>query len=176
MAGVDWKSIISTVAPTIATALGGPLAGMATSAVSKALLGKADGTAAEIEDTITKSTDPSILLKVKQADQEFAAKMKELDIDVYKIGAEDRASARSREVALKDWMPKVLALLYTFGYFLILTLLWYHPIPADSSSKDLLNTLLGVISAAQMAIITYYFGSSAGSARKSEMIDQMKKT
>lgn len=170
MARFDWKSLISTVAPTIATALGGPLAGMATSAVSKALLGKPDGTETEIADTIAKSTDPDILLKIKQAEQEFAAKMKQLDIDVYKIDAEDRASARAREIATKDWMPKVLALLYTVGYFGILGLMWKFTIPPES--KDLINTLFGIISAAQMAIITYYFGSSAGSARKSELIDQ----
>jgi hypothetical protein len=175
MARIDWKGLIGTVAPTIATAFGGPLAGMATSAVSKALLGKPDGTETEIADTIAKSTDPDILLKIKQAEQEFAAKMKQLDIDVYKLDADDRANARAREIALKDWMPKVLALLYTVGYFIILGLMWKFPPPADS--KDLINTLFGIISAAQMAIITYYFGSSAGSARKSEMIEQtMKKS
>jgi hypothetical protein len=173
MASINWKSLISTVAPTIATALGGPLAGMATSAVSKALLGKPDGTEAEIADTITKSTDPDILLKIKQVEQEFAAKMKQLDIDVYKIEADDRASARAREVATKDWMPKVLALFYTIGYFVILGVMWKFPLPPES--KDLINTLFGIISAAQMAIITYYFGSSAGSARKSEMIDEAMK-
>jgi hypothetical protein len=173
MASIDWKGLVGTVAPTIATALGGPLAGMATSAISKALLGKSDGTEAEIADTLSKSTDPDILQKVKQADQEFAAKMKQLDIDVYKIDAEDRASARAREMALKDWVPKTLALLYTVGYFIILIIVFIFPI---KENQQLINTLFGIISAAQMAIITYYFGSSAGSARKSEMIDQMKKT
>jgi len=42
-------------------------------------------------------------------------------------------------------------------------------------SYALINTLFGIISAAQMSIICYYFGSSAGSARKSEMIEQSMK-
>jgi hypothetical protein len=33
----DWKSVVGTVAPGIATALGGPLAGMAVSTLAKAL-------------------------------------------------------------------------------------------------------------------------------------------
>jgi hypothetical protein len=37
---MDWKKIVGAVAPTLATALGGPLAGMAAAAVSDALLGK----------------------------------------------------------------------------------------------------------------------------------------
>jgi hypothetical protein len=110
--------LIGSVAPTIATALGGPLAGMATSAISKAVLGKATGTQDEIVAVLEKSNNPDILLKLKEAELAFATKMKELDIDVAKIDAEDRASARQREIAKKDWMPKALALLYTVGYFL----------------------------------------------------------
>jgi hypothetical protein len=34
---MDWKSIVSTVAPWIGTALGGPLGGMAVEAAAKAL-------------------------------------------------------------------------------------------------------------------------------------------
>jgi hypothetical protein len=40
-------NVVRTVAPTIATAVGGPLAGMATRVISEALLGKPDGSEAE---------------------------------------------------------------------------------------------------------------------------------
>lgn len=33
----DWKQLVGSVAPTIATALGGPLAGMATKAIASAI-------------------------------------------------------------------------------------------------------------------------------------------
>jgi hypothetical protein len=35
-------------------------------------------------------------------------------------------------------------------------MVWKFPVQ-DASAKDLINTLFGVLSAAQMAIITYYF-------------------
>ena len=46
------KSIIQTVAPTIGTAVGGPLGGMAVKAISEALLGKPDGTPDEVSKAI----------------------------------------------------------------------------------------------------------------------------
>lgn len=169
----DWKSIIGSVAPTIATALGGPLAGMAVSAVSKAVLDKPDASEAEIKDALAKSNDPEMLLKLKTAEQEFAAKMKQLDIDLEKIAADDRASARQREIAVKDSTPRNLAYLYTGGYFVMIGALFKFGIP--EASKDLLNTLIGILSAAEVGIITYYFGSSAGSAKKSETMERILK-
>ena len=75
----DWKSIVKTVAPILATALGGPLAGAATSAISQALLGKKDGTETEIA-TILQTASPETLLALKKANQDFEVKMKELDM------------------------------------------------------------------------------------------------
>lgn len=171
MARLDWKSIIGTVAPTIATALGGPLAGMAVSAVSQAVLGKPDASETDVEQAITAANNPEVLLKLKQAEAEFAEKMRQLDIDVAALAAEDRDSARQREVSIRDWMPRVLAVLYTVSYFAVLVFLWKYPV--KENARELINTLFGILSAAQMAIISYYFGSSAGSAKKSEIIQSL---
>jgi len=79
-------NLVRTVAPSIASAVGGPLAGMATRAISDALLGKPDGTEQELAEAAAKAT-PEQLLALKQAEQDFAIKMRELDIDLeQKIG------------------------------------------------------------------------------------------
>ncbi|MBI5749596.1 MAG: hypothetical protein HZA00_10775 [Nitrospinae bacterium] len=171
MAGTDWKSIVGSVAPTIATALGGPLAGMAVSAVSKAVLGNPDATEVEVKEAISKSSDPEVLLKLKQAEQEFAAKMKELDINLERIASEDRASARQREMAVRDKTPTVLAYAYTIGYFAILGVIMKWGVP--DNAREMINILIGILSAAEVGIITYYFGSSAGSAKKSAAMEEM---
>jgi hypothetical protein len=49
-------NLVRTVAPSIASAVGGPLAGMATPAISEALLGKPDGTEAELTEAAAKAT------------------------------------------------------------------------------------------------------------------------
>ena len=90
-------NLVKTVAPSIATAVGGPLAGMATKMISEALLGKPDGTEDELLQA-AKNATPEQLLALKKAEQDFAIKMRELDIDLERISNEDRNSARNREI------------------------------------------------------------------------------
>ena len=108
----DWKALLKSITPTIATALGGPLAGVATQVLSKALFDRDDGTEEELKAVLTQP-DPDTLLKVKEADQAFTAKMEELGIKLEEVHAADRKDARAREVALKDHTTKILAGLIT---------------------------------------------------------------
>ncbi len=168
----DWKSLVRQVAPAIASTFGGPLAGMGVSALSTALLGKPDGTEADVAVALATAT-PDTLLKIKQADQQFAVDMKKLDIDFEKIAADDRASARQREVAVKDNTPRVLAYVYTAGYFAMIAFLFKYGVP--DANTDLINILVGILSTVQVAIITYYFGSSHGSAAKTALMAGLEK-
>ena len=102
----DWKKIVKTVAPTLGTVISGgnPLVGLGIKAISEALLGKSDGTEAEIELAL-QNAKPEDLLKLKQADQAFKLEMKKLDIDVTRLDYKDAASARRRQKAVKDKTP-----------------------------------------------------------------------
>jgi len=168
--GFDWKSMVGSIAPTIATALGGPLAGMATKALSGALLGKEDGSEKEISEALL-SGNPDNLLKLKELEQSFATRMKELDIDLEKIASEDRNSARQREVALKDNAPKILAGVIVTGFFAILATISCVELP--EASRQPINLLLGALMTMLTQVGNYYFGSSAGSSRKNEMMARM---
>ena len=77
----DWKALVKTVAPVLGTALGGPLAGAATAAITKAVLGSDTATEKDIEAALA-TASPEILLKLKEADQAFETRMTELGIDV----------------------------------------------------------------------------------------------
>lgn len=88
----DWKSIVGTVAPAIATALGGPLAGLGVAAVGKAL-GLGDGASEDEVSAAVLKASPEQLLSVKKAELEFTARMKELDVDLERIAVADRHSA-----------------------------------------------------------------------------------
>ena len=57
---MDWKSVISTVAPWIGTTLGGPLGGLAITAVAEAL-GLSDKTEDAIKAAITGATPEHLL-------------------------------------------------------------------------------------------------------------------
>lgn len=73
---MEWKQVVGAVAPWIGTALGGPLGGMAVAAVADAL-GLSEKTEAAIQQAISGAT-PEQMLAIKQADQQFAARMQEL--------------------------------------------------------------------------------------------------
>jgi hypothetical protein len=160
--------LVRTVAPSIASAVGGPLAGMATKAISEALLGKPDGSEAELVQAAAMAT-PEQLLALKKAEQSFEVQMRELDIDLERIASQDRDSARSREVATKDWTPRVLAGLVTGGYFGVLFYMLTHGLPTTGGSEAML-VMLGTLGTAWGGIMAYYFGSSAGSKAKDEAI------
>jgi hypothetical protein len=167
----DWKEIVKNIAPVIASVLGGPLAGTAVSAVSSAILGKPDGTDGEINSAISVG-GPDMLLKLKQADNDFKIKMKELDIDIEQINQQDRASARQREIAVKDKTPKVLAFMIVIGFMAMSV----GVLSGFAKVETVLaGTIIGYISAKAELVLTYYFGSSAGSNRKTELMNQSNK-
>jgi VIT1/CCC1 family predicted Fe2+/Mn2+ transporter len=163
-------SLIRQVAPTIATALGGPLAGLATKTLSEALLGNTEGSPDEIAAALS-SASPDQLAKLREIDANFRVTMKKLDIDLAQIDASDRDSARKREVELKDKTPMILASVVCAGFFSTLIGLLLYGLP--SKGQDAVLILLGALSAAFTAIVNYYYGSSSGSKAKEQIIDQM---
>ncbi len=163
----DWKNVLRTVAPGIAALLGGPLAGTAVGALSEALLGKKGGTEAELAPLIAAGS-PDILAKLKQIDAELTSKLADAGIQVQELENADRASARQREATSGDKTTRNLAYAYTVGYFAIVWCCWKFGIPKEA--HDLLTMLLGVLTAAQAAIMNYYFGSSAGSEQSKALV------
>lgn len=165
--GFNWKSALKTVAPTLASALGGPLAGMATTAIMGVLGIEGDPSASDTEDKIAKllgAASPEIMLKMKQADQKFRVDMRGLDIDLARISQEDVASARGMRVALKDMTTDRLSYLVTLGFFGVLSAHIFIPMP-DAVAPQM-NIMLGVLGTVWVDQMRFYFGSSMGSKTK----------
>lgn len=163
----DWKSLVGTIAPTLATALGGPMAGMAVKAIAGGLLGDENATEKDIALAMANAT-PDDLLKLKEADQSFALEMEKLGIDLERIAAGDRDSARNREIATKDNAPKILAGVIVTGFFATLATIAFVPIPTEAQQP--INILLGSLTALLIQVGNYYFGSSAGSKEKTKQL------
>jgi hypothetical protein len=159
------KQIIGTVAPILGTAIGGPFGALAGGIISK-LCGNGDTAAAEAAIT---SGDPDILLKLKQADNDFQIQLKQLGISEDKLAYDDTANARAREMAVKDNTPRTLAYLYTAGFFAVLAgqfwIVLSH-VQLDPTALRLIDTTTGVLFAMMLGCKEYYFGSSAGSKDK----------
>ena len=159
--------LLGQVAPTLATALGGPLAGLAVKTLSNVLLGTEDGTEADIAKAMQSAT-PEQLAAIKQIDADFKVRMAELEIDLERIAAGDRDSARKREIQTGDHTPKILAAAITVGFFGILFWMFVYGVPKNGNEALLL--MLGALQTAFTGVIAYYFGSSAGSKAKTDAL------
>lgn len=168
------SAVLKTAFPFIATAaeVGGPLGIMAANAVGNALGVKVDPD--KIEETITAAQirDPEAIAKLEQAEHDFKIQAEKLGFEhiqqMEQIAAADRANARAREVAVKDKIPAILAMGITAGFFTLLGLLIFHPVPPES--KDVVIALAGVLGTMAVSINGYYFGSSSGSAAKTKIL------
>ena len=161
------KAIIRTVAPTVASALGGPLAGMAVSALSDALLGKPDATHAEVLEAV-KGMTPDDLAKLKSMDYEFKAKMAQMSVDVLALEFKDNDSARNRQVQTKDHTPNILAYILTAGFFGMLLLFAFRAIPNENAT--ILAGFTGSLGTVWLLAMHFFYGSTRSSDAQTGMI------
>ena len=146
-------NIIGSVAPTLGTALGGPLGGMAGDVISK-ILG-VDNNPASLEKAIATAT-PEQLMEIKKAEKEFETKMKELDVDLYKLETQEKQDAR--KTFSKDWTARIIGVAMVggfLGYIFLVTLQ-----PPEQNSEALINLVLGYLGGVASAVISFYFGAS----------------
>ena len=160
---MDW---LKQIAPTIATALGGPLAGMAVSAISKAI-GVDPEKVGDLISSNKLSADQ--IAQVKIAEIELQKQAQELGLNFAKLEVEDRKSAREMQATTRSIVPPALAAIITIGFFSILIMMMLGKV--DGNNPTILM-MLGSLSTAWTGIVAYYFGSSAGSQAKTDLLSK----
>ena len=147
------KNIVGAVAPTLGTALGGPLGGMASNVICDVL--GCPNNPKSIEKAVAEAT-PEQMLQLKKAEQDFEVQMKELDVDVFKLETQDKQDARSK--FSKDWTARIMGIATVggfLGYIFLVTLQ-----PPEQNSEALINLVLGYLGGLASAVISFYFGAS----------------
>tara|TARA_B100001093_G_scaffold192641_2_gene185166 strand:- start:1788 stop:2267 length:480 start_codon:yes stop_codon:yes gene_type:complete len=147
------KNIVGAVAPTIGSALGTPLGGMAMGKIAQVLGVSNDQKS--IQQALQSAT-PEQMLELKKAEQEFETQMKELDVDIFKLETQDKQHARG--MFSKDWTARIIGLCTIggfLGYIFLVTLQ-----PPEQNSEALINLVLGYLGGLASAIISFYFGAS----------------
>lgn len=164
-------SWLGKVLPTIATAFGGPLAGVAVSFVADKL-GLSDKTVEAVQAAIS-GASPEQLVRLKEIDSDLQKFFAGLDIKLEEIAGADRNSAREREVKSGDSAaPRVLAAVIVAGFLSMVYMVLGGFVEGlkDPVTAGLAGTLIGYVSAKADQVVSYYFGSTAGSRAKTELL------
>lgn len=172
---MDWKKTLATVAPAIATALGGPLAGVAVQMAGKAI-GLGDGaTEGDVEAAVL-SGNPEVLVRLREVNTQFEKDMRALDIDLERIHAGDRSSAR--EMAKVNMQPQIwLSIVFIAGYFGAMFALHgvlFQSAPLNEQVAIMFGSLIGIFTRELSGIMVFWFGSSSGSKEKTQKLDRLK--
>lgn len=157
MPAFDWKAIVATVAPILGTAVGGPLGGIAVKAIGDAL-GLSEHTEEAIS-TALQGANPDMLLKLKQADQQFAKDMKGLDVDLAKIAATNTDSARQMQIQTRAKTPAVLSWIIIVCALGLEGTILFTGLPAKLDDL-IVGRILGTLDLALGIVLNFWLGSA----------------
>lgn len=151
------SEIVSKYAPLLGSVIGGPAGG----AIGALVASQFGGDPKDADD----------LVRRIEGDPEAANKLMQMQLtywtDLERLANDDRASARNREIQVRDKLPAILAIGSLIIYAVVQLYAMYHPGEQD----DLISARVQDI---MMLIVAYYFGSSAGSANKDKMLMDKK--
>jgi hypothetical protein len=179
------KTALGSIAPTIATMLGGPLAGTAVTALENAL-GLAPGSGVDaVTAAVAQGMTPEQISAVRAADQHHLEVMGQQGIDLAKLNMDfeqaqdaavtaDRDSARKMQVATHSPMPAILTTVLTVGFFAVLIARMYHLLP--NGNDPIVDQMIGTLLAVWAASVAYWVGTTRGSAAKDATIQAQAKS
>ena len=163
----DLFNLLKGIAPTLATAVAGPLGGAAVSAIANRL-GVGDSVEA--------------VAKAIAGDPQAAQKLADMELEYAKLNAQDRDSARKayatiatseNATKLDKMVVPILALGVVGLAFALIGVLMFVDTPNDQ--QQLVIFALGFITSAAGQVLSFYFGSSQGSKDKTEDMKGMVK-
>lgn len=178
MADFDWRKFVAGVAPALGAALGGPLAGAAVKMLAGAVLGDEGASEADVAAALASGQlSGEQVVAIKAAEQAFAVRMRELDIDVDKLNhAADEAvlrdvqDARARQVSTKDWMPQVIFFMLASAWAGTLLLFYFAALPQDEFLRALIVRAYATVETGLTGAIAYFIGSSRGSKASGDAV------
>ena len=165
---MDW---LKTLAPLIGTALGGPLGGAAAAFLADKL-GIENKTIEAVTDVLNSGKmTPDQIAAIKLAEIDFKKFTETNKIDVLKIEAADRDSARGMQGTIRSNVPAILTMMITAGFFSVLGWMLYDKSAVDNPP---LLIMLGSLGTAWTGACAFWFGTTSGSAAKTDLLAQSK--
>ena len=188
----DLKSALASIAPTLATMMGGPLLGTAVTALESAFnLAPGSGVDAITKVVQTGGMTPDIIAAVRAADQKHAEIMGQQGIDLAKMNLdfesaqtkvviEDRIDARKSNAGRKEVWDIAVVILATFAVLMAFVLYGcWMILQGGISIKDvsvvaaisgLVGSVVGYVAANAQTVVNFIYGGSLGSEKKTDAL------
>ena len=156
----DLLNLLKGIAPTLATAVAGPLGGAAVSAIANRL---------GVSDSV------EAVAKAIAGDPAAAAKLQELELEYAKLDMANTANARDmnskiQESANASWVAKNAAYILDFAIVsatIIMTwIVFFKGVPVEN--KEIAYMAIGSLITMCGTVLNFHRGSSAGSKSKTE--------
>lgn len=177
----DLKTAIGSIAPTLATMLGGPLAGAAVGALAQAFGLSPSASQEDITKVVQGGQmTPDIIAAVRAADQKHAEIMGQQGIDLAKLNADhdaamvqadvsNQSSARQMQIAQPSKWPGVLSAITTLSVIgVILARMYGESLPQDATTVQ----LIGSLTTGWGMALSYWFGTTRASNNKDALLAQ----
>ena len=167
---MNWLDTIKKLAPTVASALGGPLAGIAVTAIGE-LFNIASPTTAKIQEAIENgsltgeqiSGIRQLELKLKSEEAERGFKYAELEF-------KDRDSARNMNIQTGAKTPAVLTWIIVAIVLGLEGMILFNGMPVGVS-EIVTGRILGTLDMSLMMVLAFWFGTTYGSGRKTDLLN-----
>lgn len=166
----DWKTVVGSVAPALAGLLGGPLAAGVVGLVAERVLGKSSGDPVADERALANAVQAGLTPEMREKLLEIQAELIRADVRKVEVAADDRKDARASAVASgmsgRVFALSCLLLAVALGGEVAVLFIGY---PAHIPDL-VVGRVLGLMDAVAMMVLSYWFGTTAGSQSKNDAI------
>lgn len=168
---MDWLDTIRKIAPTVASVLGGPAAGMAISAIG-AIIGDDSPTVSSIAKAVTDGKlTADHLAEIRKLELDYQNQEKERGFKYAELEFKDRDSARQMAMETHSITPSLLTWVIVTITLLMEAMLLFNKVP-PGVDPVIMGRILGTMDSALMLCLSFWFGSNSGSARTKELLAQ----
>lgn len=162
------NDLLKTLATGLGTAISGPLGGVAVGFLADKLGIETRTVEAVAQVLDSGKLTPEQVGQIKLAEIEFQKFLKQNNIDLEKIAAEDRNSAREMLKTTRSYVPATLTFGITIGYFVTLIGMMLGMFKVSDSQVMLM--MLGQLGTAFGVCLAFWMGTTASSRDKTDII------
>ncbi len=177
---MDWSKVADVIggaAPIVGTIFGGPV-GTAAGGIVAGICSLFGADPSDPADLLAKITaDPEAVLKLREFELRNKVELEKVALESDRLHMQDIADARGREMEIakitgkRDKFQYALAGAIILGF---LTMVYYVLVGGTQIESALAGTLVGYVSAKADQVVVYFFGSSKGSADKTNLLAARK--